>query len=249
MKSFVGYFAPVELKALRITSTFETGRPLDFASLAGNFDKQGLSFGLLQWNIKSGTLQPLLKDFVSLFPTKFAEIFGDHAESIKNLLFKQSLESQMRLFISINNSTNHIIKPWKSYFAKLGNDPDMQAIQIRAAKTRLLIAAPQMSEFGFKTERAFVFLFDIVTQHGQNWLKSKNRDKMISARFSQLKKNDDEKAIMRVIAEILSVTVKPAFAKNVLERRNIIINGRGKLGKCEFDLEKDFGLCDEPVRS
>ena len=90
MKKPAAHFSPVEFKALQITSTLETGKPLDFGGLAGNFDKQGLSFGLLQWNIKSGSLQPLLKDFIRLSPVKFAEIFGDHAESFRDLLFNKS---------------------------------------------------------------------------------------------------------------------------------------------------------------
>src|SRR5262245_35357675 len=55
-------FTPAEEKALRITTTFETGRPLNPAGLAGNFDGQGLSFGMLQWNIGTGSLQPLLRE-------------------------------------------------------------------------------------------------------------------------------------------------------------------------------------------
>jgi len=267
MKNIAEYFSPAEFKALRITSTFETGKPLNFGGLAGDFDGQGLSFGLLQWNIKSQTLQPLLKEFINLSPAKFAAIFGDHAESFRDLLLNKSPKEQIRFAVSINDSSNHVIKPWNSYFANLGKDPDMQAIHIRAAKTRLRIAAKYIPEFGFKTERAFVFLFDIVTQHGPNWFKIKKRDKLIAARLSQLGErrtsmcatdnwrtrtsanHNDEKAVMRVIAEILSATVKPAFAKNVLDRRNIIIDGHGTLGKRYFDLERDFGLSDDIIRS
>lgn len=233
-----------EWKALRIISTFETGKPLDFGGLAGNFDKQGLSFGILQWNIKSKTLQPLLKEFINLSPAKFAIIFGEDSKMFGELLFDKPLKEQLQSAISINDKSNRIIEPWKSYFGKLGDDPEMQAIQIRAAKGRLQIAARQMPDFGFHTERAFVFLFDIVTQHGPNWLKVKNRRQMISAKLTKLTSNGDEKAIMRVIAETLAATVKPAFANNVRERRNVIIEGRGKIGKRYFDMDKDFGLND-----
>jgi hypothetical protein len=248
MKNPAEHLTPAELKALKITSTFETGQPLDFGGLAGNFDKQGLSFGILQWNIKSGTLQPLLKEFINLSPAKFAEIFDDDSKAFKNLIFDKTLKDQMQFALSINDSKNRIIEPWKSYFAKLGNDPDMRSIQIRVAKTRLLIATGQMSELGFHTERAFVFLFDIVTQHGPNWLKVKKRRQIISAKLAKLSDND-EKAIMRVIADVLSSTVKPAFAKNVRERRNVIIEGRGHIGKRHFDIEADYGLGDDIIRS
>lgn len=246
MKSLTEHFSPAELKALRITSTFETDKPLDFGGLAGNFDDQGLSFGILQWNIKSGTLQPLLKEFISLSTTSFNSIFTKDSEKLKDLLLNKTLKEHIQFALSINDSKNRIIEPWKSYFAKLASDSDMQTIQIHAAKNRLRTAEKYMPKFGFLTERAFVFLFDIVTQHGPNWLKVKNRGKMIAARISRL---SDEKAIMRVIAETLAITTRPTFANFVRARRNIIIEGRGKIGKRYFDMERDFGLGDDIIRS
>jgi hypothetical protein len=46
--------------ALRITGHFEdSSDPL--AAVSGDFDNQGLSLGVLQWNIGSGSLQPIVK--------------------------------------------------------------------------------------------------------------------------------------------------------------------------------------------
>jgi hypothetical protein len=47
--------------ALSITGGFETtGDP--FAAVAGDFDGQGISCGVLQWNVGQGSLQPLVKN-------------------------------------------------------------------------------------------------------------------------------------------------------------------------------------------
>jgi hypothetical protein len=51
----------VKAKALTITSFFE-------GWLAGNFDGQGMSYGYLQWNFGSGTLQPLFLRLFNEFP-------------------------------------------------------------------------------------------------------------------------------------------------------------------------------------
>src|SRR5262245_6138993 len=75
-----------EAKALRITSTFETGKPGGFGGLTGNFDGQGLSFGLMNWNFGTGSLQPLLKEFLSKHPDRFRAAFGADAERIRQLL-------------------------------------------------------------------------------------------------------------------------------------------------------------------
>ncbi|NLI14956.1 MAG: chitosanase [candidate division Zixibacteria bacterium] len=246
MKNPINILDDSELKALRITSTFETGKELNFAGLAGNFDGQGLSFGILQWNIKSQTLQPLLIKFAGLFPDRLATIFGKDAESFRKLMLERQPEEQFRFALSINDSKNRIIEPWKTRFACLGDDPEMRAIQINAAKILMNCAADYAADFGFKSERAFVFLFDIVTQHGPYWLINKNRKKMISKKLGAPKVDFNEKAAMRVIAEILTATVKPAFSLRVSQRRNIVIDGRGLLGKRRFDLERDFGLGDKP---
>jgi hypothetical protein len=251
MINLAKYFSPVELKALQITSLFETGKPLDFGGLAGNFDGCGISFGLLQWNIKSGSLQPLLKDFIRLSPAGFVTIFGDDSKSFKEAVLKNYPKAQLQFAISINDTKNRIVEPWKTYFTKLGADPDMQVIQIKYARARMNIAVKYMAKFGFKSERALALIFDIVTQHGPNWLKAKNRASLISGKILIREKAEgkslDDISKMIIIAEILAATSKLVFAKNVLERKLIIINGSGNLGKRKFDLARDFGLSDERI--
>jgi hypothetical protein len=245
------YFSKSELKALKITTIFETGRPLNFCGLAGNFDGCGISFGLLQWNIKSGSLQPLLKDFIRLSPAGFDKIFGNDSKSFKEVIMNKSPKDQLQFALSINDSKNRIIEPWKTYFTKLGADPDMQAIQIKYARTRMNIAAKYVIKFGFESERALALMFDIGTQHGPNWLKVKNRESFINGKILEQEKTEgkslNEIAKLTIIAETLSATSKPAFAKNALERKMIIISGRGNLGKRKFDLDRDFGLSDDYI--
>jgi hypothetical protein len=77
---------PLELKAVQITSTFETGRRGGFYGLSGNFDGQGISFGLVNWTIGTGSLQPLLRDFVAQEPDRWATVFGPHAVPFRALI-------------------------------------------------------------------------------------------------------------------------------------------------------------------
>jgi hypothetical protein len=251
MKEIFKYFSKSELKALKITTIFETGKPLNFGGLAGNFDGCGISFGLLQWNIKSGSLQPLLKDFIRLSPAGFDKIFGDDSKSFKEVIMNKSLKEQLQFARAIDDSKNRIVEPWKTYFAKFGADPDMQAIQVNYARTRMNIAAKHMAKFEFKSERALALMFDIVTQHGPNWPKVKNRESLINSKIFKKEKTEgksfSEISKMTIVAEILTATSKSAFVQNALERKLIIINGRGNLGKRKFDLDKDFGLSDEAI--
>jgi hypothetical protein len=84
-------FAPAETKALRITTTFETGKPLGFGGLSGDFDGQGLSFGMLQWNFGSGSLLPLLRDFDGGHPDRFDTVFAAGAARLRQLLHSDAL--------------------------------------------------------------------------------------------------------------------------------------------------------------
>ena len=54
-------------RCLAITASFETGvgAPDCFCGISGDFDGQGISFGVLQWNFGQGSLQPLLREIVT----------------------------------------------------------------------------------------------------------------------------------------------------------------------------------------
>ncbi|MBI5874898.1 MAG: peptidoglycan-binding protein, partial [Deltaproteobacteria bacterium] len=61
---------PVEYKCLALTGAFETGAAIPdcFAGLSGDFDGQGMSFGVVQWNFGQNSLQPLFKDMFANYP-------------------------------------------------------------------------------------------------------------------------------------------------------------------------------------
>src|SRR5271163_348997 len=46
---------------LKVSGGFESGRGPSYTSLTGNFDGQGMSAGILQWNAGQGTLQALVR--------------------------------------------------------------------------------------------------------------------------------------------------------------------------------------------
>src|SRR5262245_26636481 len=53
---------PLAHRSLALSGAFETdaGPPECFAGLSGDFDDQGISFGVCQWNLGQGSLQPML---------------------------------------------------------------------------------------------------------------------------------------------------------------------------------------------
>lgn len=158
--------------ARKITQSFEGGQ------IAGNFDGQGLSLGFLQWNIGSGTLQPLLNRMSTENVQEYREIFSKRVDAdnvnggkpmweILDEVLKMDKDSQLTWAKSIN-SNNKIIEPWKSAFEKLVNNNSFSKIQEDAAgryyKTANNIVNDK--EIGVKTNRGYALAFDIAVQNG-----------------------------------------------------------------------------------
>jgi hypothetical protein len=171
-----------EQKAVAITSTLETGRRGGFSGLSGNFDGQGISFGLVNWNLGSGSLQHLLRDFARDFPARFGAVFGPHAKNFEALIRPndtKSLAAQLAFAIREMNvqvgTKWQVREPWKSYFTRLAADTEFQKIQLRYVRDLLARADYFCHYFGLKSERAFCFMFDAVSSHGKWWLQKKTK--------------------------------------------------------------------------
>jgi hypothetical protein len=139
--------SPSELKAVRITSTFETGRAGSFGGLTGNFDGQGVSFGLMNFALKAGSLVTLLNEFLRDHPAAFAEVFGIDADRFReNVLATKpdpknpklqvrDVDRQMEFARNVLNDTNNKIRePWCTYFRRLETSREFRRIQVKAVR-------------------------------------------------------------------------------------------------------------------
>ena len=171
---------PAERKAVEITSTFETGKRGGFFGLSSNFDGQGLSFGLVNWTIGTGSLQPLLRDFATESPDRWSTVFGPDAARFRQLISrkdKTAIKDQHTFAVKEMNSCTMrkgkpvwaIREPWFGYFNRLSEDLAFQAIQIRYVRKLLARADYFCHEYKLRSEQAFAFMFDAVSSHGQWW--------------------------------------------------------------------------------
>ncbi|WP_028744992.1 hypothetical protein [Rhizobium mesoamericanum] len=239
--------SPAEQKALAITSTLETGQRGGFYGLSGNFDGQGLSFGLVNWTIGTGSLQPLLRDFANEEPGRWAATFGPDAERFRSLIMQKgsaALSRQHRFAIdemndqrTVNGRIRWMIKePWRSYFRKLSEDPAFRRIQLRYVRDLLARAAYFCRAFGLKSEQAFAFMFDAVSSHGKWWLTRKfgtveKRRLMIEERLRRLQPaygqgRVPESEILLIIADVLAETSAPRWAAKVRARKRWFVTGQ-----------------------
>src|SRR3979490_1801581 len=79
---------PLDHQCLALTGGFETNHPPPdcFAGLCGDFDGQGISFGVLQWNIGQGSLQPLLRKIIKAEPEIVESIFAQNYKELNSML-------------------------------------------------------------------------------------------------------------------------------------------------------------------
>lgn len=239
---------PAEQKAVEITSLFETGERGGFYGLAGNFDGQGLSFGLVNWTIGTGSLQPLLRDFAREHPAHWAWIFGADASSFLQLIArkgKEAIKEQLRFSIQQMNTLSAgargkriwtVRQPWAGYFKRLSQDPAFQQIQIRYVRELLACAGDYCRQFRLTSEQAFCFMFDAVASHGKGWLRKKFSGvetrrvlveqslKTLAARFGAGRVAESE--ILLAIAEVVATTSAQRWADKVRRRKRWFVTGQ-----------------------
>jgi hypothetical protein len=163
---------PLQEKCFNLTKTFETSykNPTEgFSVIAGNFDGQGISFGVLQWNLGQGTLQPMLHSLLISNRADMVAIFGAKAIELEQMLQKPRKE-QIQWGDSISAYKRYgrksIIEPWYSMFKKMGELPACQAAQKKMCESYFKWADSRMKIYKLSTERGYALLFDIAVQNG-----------------------------------------------------------------------------------
>lgn len=249
---------PLVRRVLALTSSFETGIgfPDNCGIAAGNFDGQGLSFGVLQWNIGQGTLQPLLAKMLEQHGDVAKDALGaDRCSEVAEMLEKP-LAEQMKWALRIQRTATRdgrtrwiLSDDWKKALLRLGKTPEMIQLQVAEATRRLTLAEEWCRDYGLTCERAVALMFDINVQNGK--VDRGGADRLIrqdvSALPPTLPAQDQELEKMLIIARRRSEVVAPAWREDVRARKETIAKGHGRVHGHEYDLERQFGLTLDPV--
>ncbi|MBK5273472.1 MAG: peptidoglycan-binding protein [Desulfuromonadales bacterium] len=238
-------YKTLDYRCLALTGSFETGTevPDCFAGLSGDFDGQGISFGVLQWNFGQGSLQPLLKRFCSDYPEMARAVFHDSLEQLQTVL-SDGKSDQMAFARSIQDLKRKTInEPWRGMFKALGRTDEFQRIQLDAANTLCKAARQLCSDYGLWSERAVALMFDIKTQNGSigNIVQGRILDDYMKLPGT-LSDEMREEARLRIIANRRAEAAKAAWIEDVRTRKLCIANGGGTVHGIPYDLEGQFGI-------
>jgi hypothetical protein len=239
---------PLDHQCLALTGGFETNQPPPdcFAGLSGDFDGQGMSFGVLQWNIGQGTLQPLLAQMNQKYPDILGQIFGASYSPLVTIL-GESRDEQLAWARSIQDPIKHaLFEPWQGQFKTLGRQREFQDIEAQSAAGIYQEALALCNEYGVTSQRAAALMFDIKVQSGgiNSWVKPQ-----ILSDFAQLQQagpgTEDvpaEVARLRIIATRSAASANPQWVADVQNRKLTIANGAGTVHGNSYDLEAQYGI-------
>lgn len=230
------------LKLLLITGAFEGQH--GFTNVAGSFDGQGVSFGVLQWNFGQGTLAPLLLKMQARDPETFADIFGADTARVRAALAGPPA-AQTAFAASLQGAAGQLQPRWRDRFVRLGLHGPFQDLQLEAAGTRLEAAKGLARDYGLTTERGLALMFDIITQNGS--IAPRTREAIAQAEAAERARRGrplTEVERLDIIARQRAAAASPRWQKDVLARKLTIVQGRGTVHGTRWDLGSQFGLGD-----
>jgi hypothetical protein len=236
---------PMDYRCLALTGSFETGRGLPdcFAGLSGDFDGQGISFGVLQWNFGQGSLQPLLREMAERHPDIVEGIFQANRDRLV-LALNGGQAEQMAFARSIQHPVRHIVfEPWRGMFESLGRREEFQEIERKSARRIFRAAVRSCGDYGIGSERAVALMFDIRVQNGS--IRDSVRSRIMND-FDEIPPDlpDPELEVrrMRIVANRRAEAANPAWVEDVRARKLCIANGGGVVHGIPYDLEGQFGI-------
>ena len=249
--------------ALNITGSFEG--PHGWKNLTNDFDGQGISMGLMNQNLGTGSLQPLLVKMRQNHFSKFQSLFRpDHFHSLLAMLsqWESTRVSQQADEIipspldidseaSINSSTSGsvdwarktvydssgVFNPiWKQELLNLAGSPEYVSLQIAAAWELHLRSLKLHQKIAVYELRTYLLMFDIVVQNGN----LKPQDEIDY--FDYLNQNPNASATQRLekIVELRLRWVKPQFRNDVRNRKLSLVRGSGRVHGVNREFEKEY---------
>ena len=160
-----GPIPPVRDRALQLTAAFEGH---GFTLAQGNFDGAGITWGIIGFTLRGGELGAIINKIELDHPGMVRDAFGDITDQLFNLLDSSPAEQiAFANSISLGALKAVLAEPWLSAFRRLGEKPEVQALQLAVADQdyfqKALVTA---RNFNLKAELGIALAFDIHVQNG-----------------------------------------------------------------------------------
>jgi len=230
----------VKDRSLQLTGTFEGH---DFTLAQGNFDGAGITWGIIGFTLQHGELGKIILEINRRDPELVRQAFGAKTDEL--LTTMQSSKAKQMAFanrISLGATKERLAEPWRSAFARFGEIPAVQALQLELADRDYYQPARHTAQnLNMKTELGLALIFDI---HVQNGGIKESAHKAIAREIAEHPVTSEQE-LRVIIANAVADNAKPKYREDVRARKLTIATGSGKVHK-EMFLLRNWGLDESP---
>lgn len=221
-----------ERLALAVTTNFETGRP--FGCVVSKTD--GVSIGMLQWNLKAGTLQAMLKHFEAA-GGRLDSFFGPEAAAVRQLINLAPAAAVAKA------TAENLFERWKGALSRLCSDPVYCGLQVRDIQSRLRQAEAAAQRLGLRTIRGLSMMFDIHVGDGYG-----SRGRKIGVFADRIRRAGavGERDKLVVLANAAADLAGKKWGEERRARRLVIARGTSRYRMSLWNLDAKFPGLDQP---
>ncbi|WP_404926298.1 D-Ala-D-Ala carboxypeptidase family metallohydrolase [Mesorhizobium sp. ORM16] len=227
---------------LGVTSDFEGTK---FDRVVGNFDDQGLTFGLIGFTLVNGELKALLTRIETLKPGSVAIAFGAlYPELMTVLDLPGPQKQQWANTVSFGPNRMEVAEPWKKAFLRIGSFPHARRAQMERARSvyweKALGHLDSFEPAGKpRTDFDAAFWYDTAVQ---NSLSSNETQLLSTAGASSLTGS----ALRERFAQVIADGSLDRWRDDVLTRKRTFVGGTGTVHGSAYDLGA-WGLADRSI--
>lgn len=224
--------------AMNVTGSFEGDE--GWSNLSNNFDGQGLSMGLFNQNLGSGSLQPLLNKMKSNAVSQMQSVLvSKNLNSLSTMInnWKQNGSiSQTISWAVINLYVGGSFKSdWSNQLRALAKTPYYRSLQVEAAAYYHRRAMDYVDLFGTSQLRSYLFFFDIVIQNGGVPTAAVNS---LIQKFNKTLYTEEQK--LNAVLTALLPYVNSAYREDVRRRKSSIINQVGVVHGSQRQYNREY---------
>jgi len=214
-------------RALQLTGAWEgTG----YGGANGNFDGQGITWGVVGFTWANGELQGILNEIHANYPAIFAGAFGELAAQMLQIL-SQPRAIQMNFAQSISIDGGERIEPeWAAAFKALGDTVEVQDIENTHAQHYWVAAQRFVNLFQLQSDAGQSLCFDIAVQN----TVSSGMIAEIQQKIGNNGMSEPDKMV--IIAHVVAAHSNPRYYNDVLKRKMTFATGQGPVHGDLYDI-------------
>jgi len=231
----------VRERALAVTAAFEGH---GFGLVAGNYDGAGITWGIIGFTLASGNVAALVLEAEKQAPGCLERAFAAKArELVRVLAAPRATQLAWADAISAGARKTSVREPWRSGFRRLGELPEVQALQLDRVDAAYFQPARRTAhDLGLRTELGLALCFDVHVQNGG--VAAKTRDRIRGELAAQ--PIHKERELRTIVANAVADASRAEYREDVRSRKLTLATGAGKVHGATYVL-RNWGLDSSPL--